>query len=514
MPRPSKFRALLGGALLVLFSAHFQAQNTFTGTWVWNGSGGWQRITLDLAANGNRLTGSISFGPGSKASTAEDWEYFFEPATFPITNGILSGNAFTFEQILPNELIPSPAGGFITRGGIRTTRQEHLKYFGQIKDNSIVITREISPKISDPFSLGNHRVSFTLRRSGSAARVGAQARVTPAPIEASAPAVSLDVEVVDAAGAPALSLTKGDFAVREDGEARPILNVIPPGSPQNVLLMFDHNLTWLKDDSRPSDRVDVSRAWDRLLQSSLSFIGRLRNQDRIAMGVFEDSTKPVLNWRAARAGAVRVFIGDVLQPPTGQKDVYGMLRSAVKQFANMSGRRSAVIFTDGRDGRLSPRWFRDPRGHEVLDPLFGLVDDGEAEEFAAVLDCVKQSGVKLHFIVINSDQDPEFGPAVVGRRISGLYPGSTEGIQGYVAGVRSRLKELAEVSGGRVLYGNTPEDALALYRDLHLELGIGKLYTLEFVSAKPADGSFRTLEASVSDKTYSLTQYRTGYIAQ
>jgi hypothetical protein len=209
-----------------------------------------------------------------------------------------------------------------------------------------------------------------------------------------------------------------------------------------------------------------------------------------------------------------VNIGDVLQPPTGQKDVYGMLRWAVTQFSNVKGRKSAVIFTDGRDGRLSPRWFRDSRQREVLDPLFGIVNEGELEEFAAVLSCVEQSGVKLHFIVINSDQDPEFGPAVVGRRISGLYPGSTEGILDYVRGVRSRLKQLAEASGGRVLYGNTPQDALALYRDLHLELGIGKAYTLEFLSAKPTDGSFRTIEASVLNSAYRLTQYRTGYVAQ
>jgi len=149
----------------------------------------------------------------------------------------------------------------------------------------------------------------------------------------------------------------------------------------------------------------------------------------------------------------------------------------------------------------------------VLDPLFGLADEGEAEEFSALLSCVKQSGVKVHFIVINSDQDPEFGPAVVGRRISGLYPGSTEGIRQYVRGVQSHLQQVAEVSGGRVLYGNTPQDALALYRDLHLELGIGKVYTLDFLSGKPADGSFRTLEATVANKAYRVTQYRRGYTA-
>jgi hypothetical protein len=191
-----------------------------------------------------------------------------------------------------------------------------------------------------------------------------------------------------------------------------------------------------------------------------------------------------------------------------------MIRWSLTRFAGKNGRKSLIVFTDGRDGRLSPIWFRDSRQREVLDPLFGLVDEGEAQEFSETLDILKQSGVKLHFIVINSDLDPEFGPAVVGRRISGLYPGSTEGIRDYIAGVRSRLKQLAEISGGRVLYGNNSQDGSLLYRDLHQELGIGKLYTLEFLAAKPADGAFRTVEAVVADQSLRLTQYQTGYVAR
>jgi hypothetical protein len=506
-------KLLLGGLLLVLSSAHFQAQTTLNGKWVWTGTRGWQRFTLDLTASGNKLTGSIILGPGSKVSTAADWEYFFEPAVFSITNGIISGNRFTFEQILPGGPPRSPAGGPARHSGPRAI-PERLVYSGEIQGNSILITREEPARLNDPFVLGSHRVRFTVHRSESTPdNVSFQAKSADGLIDASVLPVSLDLEVQDGAGAAALALTKGDFVIREDGEVRPILNLIPPEAPQNVLLLFDHNLNWLRDDSRREDRVDVNGAWNRLLQAALSFVARLRAQDHIAMAVFEDTTKPVLGWRGAKDGPGRVNIGDVLRPPTGQKDVYGMLRWSVTQFSGMNGRKSMVIFTDGRDGRFSPRWFRDSRQREVLDPFFGLVDEGEAEEFAAVLTCVKQSGVKLHFIVINSDQDPEFGPAVVGRRISGLYPGSTEGIRQYVAGVQSRLKQLAEISGGRVLYGNTPQDALTLYRDLHLELGIGKAYTLEFLSARPADGSFRSLEASVSNKAYRVTQYRTGYTA-
>jgi hypothetical protein len=149
-------------------------------------------------------------------------------------------------------------------------------------------------------------------------------------------------------------LAKEDFVVREDGEVRPVLNVVSPSAPQNVLLLFDHNLTWLKDDSRRDQQVDVSAAWSRLFQSSLSFVGRLRAQDRVAIGVFEDSPKMALGWRGAKGGPLRLNAGDVLQPPTGQKDIYGVLRWAVTQFSNTNGRKSAVIFTDGRDG-ASPR---------------------------------------------------------------------------------------------------------------------------------------------------------------
>jgi hypothetical protein len=509
MPRTSKLKVLLIGVVLTILTARFEAQNSITGKWVWAGGRGWQRMTLDLSASGNRLSGTISLGPGSKASNAADWEYFFEPAIFPITNGMINGSTITFEQSLS---LSAPMRGN-TSGGDRKN-PDTLKYFGEIQGDSIIMTRESPSKVNDPFALGNHKFRFIVRRSGSTAAGGSTPAAAAAPPTNRTPvAVSLDVEVLDKAGAAVLSLTKNDFVVREDGAVRPVLNMIPPTAPLNVLMMFDHNLTWLRDTGR-GNTGDVRAAWERLFQSSLTFLGRLRADDRFSMGVFEETAKPVLDWRAIGGRQVSAYLGEVMRSPGGQKDVYGMIRWAVTRFAGKNGRKSLVVFTDGRDGRLSPIWFRDSRQREVLDPLFGLADEGEAQEFSETLDIVKQSGVKLHFLVINSDLDPEFGPAVVGRRISGLYPGSTEGIRDYIAGVRSRLKQLAEISGGRVLYGNSAQDASLLYRDLHQELGIGRVYTLEFLAAKPADGAFRSLEASVADQALRLTQYQTGYIAR
>src|SRR5213075_1128418 len=59
------------------------------GTWTWTGSAGWQRSTLHLSANGERLTGTLTMGPGRSPAdrSGEDWEHFFEPAVFAISDG-------------------------------------------------------------------------------------------------------------------------------------------------------------------------------------------------------------------------------------------------------------------------------------------------------------------------------------------------------------------------------------------------------------------------------------------
>ncbi|HZI51864.1 MAG TPA: hypothetical protein VFE29_08565 [Terriglobia bacterium] len=510
MSQASKFTAVLAGVLLGLFSSQFEAQDTVSGKWVWAGNRGWQRITLDLKASGNRLSGSISLGPGSKASNADDWEYFFEPAVFPITSGVIAGNNITFEQAASRTA--SQARGIPPGPGGREGGRDTVKYYGQIQGNSIALTRDEPARLSDPFSLGTRRFRFVVHRAGSTPSPGTSDIRIETPSPASPLPVSLDVEVMDTAGAAVLSLTKDDFVVQEDGAVRPIVNVVPPNASVHVMLMFDHNLTWLKDPDSLKN-VNIQGAWERLFQSSLVFLSRLRLQDRFSIGVFEDTARSALDWRGVQNGRVTAQLGDVVQPPRGQKDIYGMIQWALTRFAGQNGRKSLIVFTDGRDGRLSPGWFTDSRQREVIDPLFGLVNDGEAQEFAETLYSLKQSGVKLHFIVINSDHDPEFGPAVVPRRISGLYPGATAGIRDYLSGVRSRLKQLAEISGGRVLYGNTPQDASLLFSDLHQELGVGKIYTLEFQSTQPSDGAFHRIEAGVLNKAFRVTQYRDGYIA-
>ena len=90
-----------------------------------------------------------------------------------------------------------------------------------------------------------------------------------------------------------------------------------------------------------------------------------------------------------------------------------------------------------------------------------------------MVSAVANSDVELHFVMAGADRDPEFGPAVVGRKISGIFPGAGAALDEYLAGVRSRVEMLAAVSGGRVHYGAGGKEANYIYSTLHRRLGVG-----------------------------------------
>jgi hypothetical protein len=215
---------------------------------------------------------------------------------------------------------------------------------------------------------------------------------------------------------------------------------------------------------------------------------------------------------------------NVTQSPAGQRDIYGAVLWAISQFQGGKGRNIAVIFTDGRDGRLSPRWLRNQGnarraglsmatnsvGEEVMDPLFGLHDDAEAREFDALLNTMAGSGTTFYFVAVNTSRDPEFGPAIIGRRISGVYPGAGEVIGHYISETHSRMERIAGATGGRVIYGDNPDEAIATYEHLDRILGFG-LYRLEFAAEQPPDGAHHEIDVRMNNPTLRATQYLSGY---
>jgi len=75
------------------------------------------------------------------------------------------------------------------------------------------------------------------------------------------------------------------------------------------------------------------------------------------------------------------------------------------------------------------------------------------------------------------------------------------------------MEEMAEVSGGRVLFPDRLEDIVPLYQQIGAELRTS--YTLGYVSSNPSiDDSFRRIEIRGRREGLRLTQSRTGYYAK
>lgn len=144
--------------LMALSVVQAQSAVNVTGKWQWRGSSGWQRIELNLKSAGSTLTGTMRIGPGvdEPEYPEEFWEYFFDPVDFKISEGTISGDRISFEQVVTR------FSGARGRGGPSFTTR--FLYKGVIAGDIIDMTREVVPDKKDPWSLGNQRVEFVLKR--------------------------------------------------------------------------------------------------------------------------------------------------------------------------------------------------------------------------------------------------------------------------------------------------------------------------------------------------------------
>jgi hypothetical protein len=291
-----------------------------------------------------------------------------------------------------------------------------------------------------------------------------------APAQAPEPDRSVDVVVMNESGTPVTNLTRDSFIVLEDAVAREIQDFTSPGAPWSFVLLLDESAT-----QSQTDGID-------------RFIGRLGPRDRIAIARFGDKVEMLMDWkdRTAKVPAVRETPDRV----TAIKDLYGAVSWAIGKLRDAPGRKAAIFVTDGHDRRLAPQWLVNDRREEVVDPLFGLPDLSEAEEFRRLNDDVMLSGVRFYFLAI----PPDFG----GRLIVGFFPGLKDAVTNYILKVRRRMERLAEVSHGHVLYGNSLTDIISSYGLLYDNLRFGSLYTLRYSPGPRSDTPGR-IEVRVKD---------------
>jgi hypothetical protein len=282
---------------------------------------------------------------------------------------------------------------------------------------------------------------------------------------------SLDVVVMNQSGAPVTTLTRDSFTVLEDAFVREIHDFTPTDAPWSIVLLLDRSAT-------QSQTEGIDR-----------FIARLRPRDRIAIASFGDKVETLMDWkdRTAKVPSVRETPDGTV---TTVKDLFGAVKWATGKLQGVEGRKAAIFVTDGHDRRLAPQWLINDRREEIVDPLFGMPDLSEAEEFRRLNDDVMLSGVRFYFLAI----PPDFG----GRLIVGLFPGIKDAVTNYILRVRRRMERLAEVSHGHVLYGNSLTDVISSYGQLYDTLRFSSLYTLQY-SPGPRSETPSRIEVRVKD---------------
>jgi VWFA-related protein len=300
------------------------------------------------------------------------------------------------------------------------------------------------------------------------------------------PLVSLDVGVVDSSNRPVTNLTKDDFLIYEDGEAREVKHFSDVETPYNILALFD--CTGSTRDS-----------WPFLLQSLNSFLGIVRPQDRVAIAAFGKPTSTILDWTSRSTGNLNVQM-QMPSPLCDQTDFYGALAWAVSKMNRVSGRKGVIVFTDGVHSGIPSRGVR-VGGLSVSR----FVDPAKDPAFLAVRQAVERSETTFYFIAVNTD----FAPSNVDA--AGLFPGTqyTPLALYNLQQVRSRMEQITLVSGGRIAFSQRTSDTGVLLDQVVRELGTS--YNLGFTPSARFDGAYHRVQIRVRDAGMRVRQSRDGY---
>ncbi len=306
------------------------------------------------------------------------------------------------------------------------------------------------------------------------------------------PFVSVDVTVQDAGGKMINDLSANAFSVYENGIRQEVVHFLPVSTPYNILLLFDRS-------------GSTQDKWLLMQRAVAGFITSLRPQDRIQIATFDFEVETQLPWTSDRLKALGILPQLVRANRIGGTDFYHSVDQTLRrEFKKTDGRRALVVLTDGRDTGL----YKDAvNRNRLLEPKNDRV-------YQRLVRLARTQRIPIYFVAFNTDKN--FQPNLIGgdeyRSLKVIFPNSSLPDQ-YLAGVRARMEEVAEASGGRVLFPDRLEDIVPLYQQIANELGTS--YTIGYISSNGAtDGSFRRIEVYATEADVRLTQSRSGYYAK
>lgn len=304
------------------------------------------------------------------------------------------------------------------------------------------------------------------------------------------PVVSLDVSVTDADGRPVVGLDRDDFEILEDGEPQRIRYFSASTAPYHAYLLVDAS-------------GSTQNKWPLMQQAVEAFVGALEPEDHVSIGLFGHVHTRMSEWNDPRSktlGALEPAM--TLGPIAGTSEVYDAIRDVLEDgFEAIPERKALIVLTDGRDTSFYREAIR-------RNDVPGIDDD---ERFRSLKAEVSKRGVPVYIVAVNTDRNRETN--ILGgdeyRNLEILYPGTGLG-DAYLEGVRERMEEIANVSGGRVLFPESLEDLRVPFREIARTLS--QAYSLGYVPEEEAsDHDRREIGVRVGGPGWVVRQSRTAY---
>ena len=209
----------------------------------------------------------------------------------------------------------------------------------------------------------------------------------------------------------------------------------------------------------------------------VKFIEGLRPQDRVALGSFDEPFDVHVRWTADRTMIVSGLDKVVRNRESNGTRFYSALDRTLKnEFKNVTGRRAVVVLTDGKDTDLAFETDRDLR---------------------RVLKTSQEARIPIYIIALEDERDKYV---------------ILETAKRYLHDIRENMLELADRSGGRLVFSKRLEDIAPLYEDI--ARGLGTSYSLGYVPSKGVAGAHHRIEVKAKRERAHVTQSRSDYIAR
>ena len=364
-------------------------------------------------------------------------------------------------------LVPQAMDEFYRDDGLRHEVEGHADYASFRRFNSDV---RLDPSVTDDD--GPREEPGLSRDSAESYSMKVDVRV-----------VNVEAWVTSTSGTAVTDLKASNFRIFENKTAQTITNFSPVSTPYDVLLLFDRSGSTQHD-------------WKFMQRAADGFIKGLRQQDRAGIANFDTSFRMETRWSDSRQQIAAAVAGLTDGKRPGGTAFYRAVEvSLAAELLPIAGRRRAlIVLTDGRDNGLYLPLLRQG---ELPRPQ-------QESAFQQMIDLAKRERVPIYIVTVSNSANEV---ATLRNRYSEAVANQ------YLDAVAVRMEQLAEVTGGRVLFPKRLDDIVPLYSQISRELG--SAYSIGYVSNLPLSvHGFRDIEVRTTDNRLHVVQSRSGYVVQ